>query len=260
MGDNTAPGNQQPALRISILTLFPEMFEGPFQNSILKRASDRLLLEIEAVDFRKSSEDKHHKVDDYPFGGGPGMVLKPEPLFRCLQSLAPAPGARVILLTPQGETLTQAKAEELAGERHLVLICGHYEGIDERVRRLATEEISIGDYVLTGGEAAAIVLVDCVARLVNGVVEPCSLQQESFAGGLLEYPQYTRPRRFREWDVPEVLLNGNHQAVERWRRDQALRRTFMRRPELLGSLSWGDDDRRAIDALFDEQCAQDARP
>jgi tRNA (guanine37-N1)-methyltransferase len=255
MDDNTAAGAQQPALRISILTLFPEMFEGPFQNSILKRAADRLLLSFEVVDFRNFSEDKHHKVDDYPFGGGPGMVLKPEPLFSCLQSLDPAPGARVILLSPQGETLTQAKAGELAGAPQLVIICGHYEGIDERVRHLATDEISIGDYVLTGGEAAAIVLVDCVARLVDGVVEPGSLQQESFAGGLLEYPQYTRPRLFQERAVPEVLLNGNHQAVERWRRDQAIRRTFMRRPELLGSLSWSEDDRRAIDAIFDGQDA-----
>ena len=151
-------------MEIHILTLFPEMFEGPFQNSILKRACDRLLLSIKIIDFREFSEDKHHKVDDYPFGGGPGMVLKPEPLFRCLNSIPLAPEARVILLSPQGETFRQAKAEELAREQHLVIICGHYEGIDDRVRHLATDEISMGDYILTGGEAAAIALVDCIAR------------------------------------------------------------------------------------------------
>jgi tRNA (guanine37-N1)-methyltransferase len=240
-------------VEISILTLFPEMFEGPFQNSIIKRACDRMLLSVQIVDFREFSEDKHHKVDDYPFGGGPGMVLKPEPLCSCLESLDLEPSTRVVLLSPQGETFKQAKAEELAREQRLVIICGHYEGIDERVRYLATDEISIGDYVLTGGEAAAIVLVDCVARLVDGVVEPSSLQQESFAAGLLEYPQYTRPRQFREWSVPEVLLNGNHQAIERWRREQSVRRTFLRRPDLLGDLTLSEDDRRAIDTLFDEQ-------
>ncbi len=235
------------------MTLFPEMFAGPFQNSIIGRACDRMLLNVRLVDFREFSEDRHHKVDDYPFGGGPGMVLKPEPLSRCLESLALSPETRVILLSPQGETFRQSKAEELAREPRLVLICGHYEGIDERVRRLVTDEISIGDYILTGGEAAAIVLVDCVARLVDGVVEPGSLQQESFTAGLLEYPQYTRPRQFREESVPEILLNGNHQAIERWRRDQAVGRTFLRRPELLGGLTWSEDDRRAIDALFDEE-------
>jgi tRNA (guanine37-N1)-methyltransferase len=240
-------------VEISILTLFPEMFEGPFQNSIIKRACDRMLLSVQIVDFREFSEDKHHKVDDYPFGGGPGMVLKPEPLYSCLESLDLEPSTRVVLLSPQGETFNQAKAEELSREQRLVIICGHYEGIDERVRYLATDEISIGDYVLTGGETAAIVLVDCVARLVDGVVEPSSLQQESFAAGLLEYPQYTRPRQFREWSVPEVLLNGNHQAIERWRREQSVRRTFLRRPDLLGDLALSEDDRRAIDTLFDEQ-------
>ena len=240
-------------MKISILTLFPQMFDGPFQNSIIKRACDRMLLSIEIVDFREFSEDKHHKVDDYPFGGGPGMVLKPEPLFSCLESLAPEPAARVVLLSPQGTTFRQTKAEELAREQRLVIICGHYEGIDERVRRLATDEISIGDYVLTGGEAAAIVLVDCVARLVDGVVEPGSLQQESFTAGLLEYPQYTRPRQFREWSVPGILLNGNHQAIERWRREQSVRRTFLCRPDLLGSIAWNEEDRLTIDTLFDEQ-------
>jgi tRNA (guanine37-N1)-methyltransferase len=240
-------------VEISILTLFPEMFEGPFQNSIIKRACDRMLLSVQIVDFREFSEDRHHKVDDYPFGGGPGMVLKPEPLFSCLESLALEPATRVVLLSPQGETLKQAKAEELAREQRLVIICGHYEGIDERVRHLATDEISIGDYILTGGEAAAIVLVDCVARLVDGGVEPSSLQQESFTAGMLEYPQYTRPRQFREWSVPEILLNGNHQAIERWRRDQSVRRTFLRRPDLLGDFDWNEDDRRAIDTLFEEQ-------
>lgn len=237
---------------IDILTLFPEMFEGPFQSSILKRACDRMLLAINIIDIRNFSEDKHHKVDDYPFGGGAGMVLKPEPLFRCLESLLLPSESRVILLSPQGETFNQAKAGELAREQRLTIICGHYEGIDERVRQLATEEVSVGDYVLTGGEAAAIVVTDCVARLVDGVVDAGSLQQESFTAGLLEYPQYTRPRQFHEREVPEILLNGNHQAVERWRRDQAVRRTFLRRPDLLSGVSLSEEDRRAIDALFDQ--------
>jgi tRNA (guanine37-N1)-methyltransferase len=250
---DSAPGIQQPTLEIIILTLFPAMFEGPLQNSIMGRACDRMLLSVKIVDFREFSEDKHHKVDDYPFGGGPGMVLKPEPLFRCLESLSLPRETRVILLSPQGETLRQGKAEELSHESRLVVICGHYEGIDDRVRQLATDEVSVGDYVLTGGEAAAIVLVDCVARLVNGVVEPGSLKQESFTAGLLEYPQYTRPRQFRDWSVPDVLLNGNHQAIERWRRDQSVRRTFMHRPDLLGAGTWNEGDRRAIDTIFGQE-------
>jgi tRNA (guanine37-N1)-methyltransferase len=243
---------------INVLTLFPEVFHGFIHSSILKRACDRGLLQINLVNFRNWSEDKHLKVDDYPFGGGPGMVLKPEPLFRCLESLGAAAMARVILLSPQGETLKQAKAEELARAEEITILCGHYEGIDERVRRLATEEISIGDYVLTGGEAAAVVLIDCVSRLIAGVVGNSSLQQESFTGGLLEYPQYTRPRCFRGHSVPEILLNGNHQEIARWRRNEALARTFWRRPDLLRDLNWSEDDRRAIDALFLEQgCADE---
>ncbi len=181
------------------------------------------------------------------------MVLKPEPLFRCLESLGEAAAARVILLSPQGKTLTQARAYEMAQIDEITILCGHYEGVDERVRRLATDEISIGDYVLTGGEAAALVLIDCVSRLVDGVVEQSSLHQESFRGGLLEYPQYTRPRRFRDWEVPAILLSGDHQAVERWRRAKALAKTFWHRPDLLRDLQWGEDEQSVIDGLFLEE-------
>ncbi|MDH7576794.1 MAG: tRNA (guanosine(37)-N1)-methyltransferase TrmD [Bacillota bacterium] len=236
---------------IKILTIFPEMFLGPFQSSILKRAQTRGLLQIKTIDPRDYSEDKHRKVDDYPYGGGMGMVLKPEPFFRCLEVIQTKTFPRIILLTPQGETFTQAKAEEFAQEEELILICGHYEGIDERVKYLATDEISIGDYILTGGEIAAMVLVDSVARLIPGVIsEQSALGEDSFSFGFLEYPQYTRPRVFRGWEVPEILLSGNHQAIFRWRRAQAVKRTFLRRPDLLRKVKWDEEDRQAVDEIF----------
>lgn len=239
---------------IKILTIFPEMFWGPFQSSILKRAQTRGMLQIEAIDLREYSEDKHHKVDDYPYGGGSGMVMKPEPFFRCLEAVRTDPRSRTILLTPQGETFTQAKAQEFAHAPELILICGHYEGIDERVRYLATDEISIGDFILTGGEIAAMVLVDAVVRLIPGVIgEEGSLKEESFSFGFLEYPQYTRPRVFRGWEVPEILLSGNHQAISRWRRAQAVKRTFLRRPDLLQQANWEEEDRRTVDEIFNSR-------
>lgn len=236
---------------IKILSIFPEMFCGPFQNSILKRAQERGLLHIDIVNVRDFSENKHYKVDDYPFGGGAGMVMKPEPFFKCISSVKQTSNPRVILLSPQGETFKQSKAQELAKENELILICGHYEGIDDRVRYMATDEISIGDFILTGGEIAAIALVDCVARLIPGVLgDNNSLKDESFSMGLLEYPQYTRPRNFNGWEVPPVLLNGNHLEIARWRRAEAVKKTFFRRPDLLRNIDWEEEDRKTIDKIF----------
>ena len=236
---------------IRVLTIFPEMFAGTLQNSILKRAQEQGLLNIELINIRDFSSDKHKKGDDYPFGGGAGMVMKPDPFFACFDALDVTAEARVILMTPQGQTLTQKKARELSQEKEIILICGHYEGIDERVKALVTDEISLGDFVLTGGEIAAMAVIDCVGRLIPGVVgAPSSLEEESFNMGLLEYPQYTRPRTYRGWDVPEVLLSGNHQEIKRWRRAQAITRTFFRRPDLLTDLPWDEDDRRTIDKIL----------
>ncbi|MEW5761757.1 MAG: tRNA (guanosine(37)-N1)-methyltransferase TrmD [Bacillota bacterium] len=220
-----------------ILTLFPEMFSGPFSSSILKRAQARGLIEINLIDIRDFARNKHRTVDDAPFGGGGGMVLEPGPIFEAVEFVCRqrAPGGPVILLDPQGERFDQRLAQELARESHLVLICGHYEGVDERVREhLVTREISIGDYVLTGGELPAMVVVDAVARLVPGVLgEAGAARDDSFASGLLEYPQYTRPRAYRGLEVPEILLSGHHGVIERWRREEALLRTLVRRPDLL---------------------------
>lgn len=238
-------------LLVRILTIFPEMFSGPFQSSILKRAQDDGLLKVEIINIRDFSEDKHSKVDDYPFGGGAGMVMKPEPFFSCFDALKVKPETRVILLTPQGKTFNQVMAEKLSHEEELVLICGHYEGIDERVKVLVTDEVSLGDFILTGGEIAAMAIVDSVGRLIPGVVgDPFSLKEESFNLGLLEYPQYTRPRQYRGLNVPEVLLSGNHQEIERWRRAQAVKKTFLRRPDLLGKIPWSDEDRKVVDLII----------
>ncbi len=236
---------------ITIITIFPEMFSGPLQASILKRAQEQGLLEVNIVDLRDYSRDKHRKVDDYPYGGGAGMVMKPEPFFTCLEDIAGNRRVHTILLSPQGAVFNQRKAQELAGKEEIIIICGHYEGIDERVKALACEEISIGDFILTGGEIAALTIVDCVARLIPGVVgAETSLVEESFSLGLLEYPQYTRPRSFRGMDVPDILLSGDHQAVARWRRAQAVAKTFFRRPDLLQEGSWSEDDRKTITELF----------
>lgn len=227
-------------MRIDILTLFPEMFQGPFSVSILKRAIDRGLVSINIHNIRDYAHDKHRTVDDYAYGGGAGMILKPEPIFETVESITsdvkPAKGdLSVILLTPQGRLFSQQIAQELSAYGHLILICGRYEGVDERVREhLVTDEISIGDYVLSGGELAAMVVVDAVVRLLPGVLgSEASLREDSHISGLLEYPQYTRPAVFRGWAVPEVLLSGNHAEIAKWRREQAIRRTRERRPELL---------------------------
>ena len=221
-------------MRIDILTLFPAMFAGPFSESIVGRAAVVGLAEINVLDLRAWTHDRHHTADDMPFGGGPGMVLKPEPIFEAVESMA-LPDAEVILLTPNGELLRQALVEELATKAQLILICGHYEGVDERVAdHLATRQVSIGDYVLSGGEIPAMVLADAVVRLIPGVLGCAdSTREEAHSDGLLEYPQYTRPALFRDLSVPDVVRSGNHQELARWKREQALRRTLERRPDLL---------------------------
>jgi tRNA (guanine37-N1)-methyltransferase len=232
---------------MDVLTLFPAMFEEVFAASILGKAKERGIVSLQAVNFRDYSNNKHNTVDDAPYGGGGGMVLKAEPIFAAVEALITkdAPKPRIVLMCPQGETYTQQKAEELAQESHLIFICGHYEGFDERIREyLVTDEISIGDYVLTGGELAAMVVIDSVARLLPGVLgNEMSSVTDSFSNGLLEYPHYTRPAKFREWEVPNVLISGHHINVANWRRKQSLRRTWQRRPELLSKVELTKEER-----------------
>jgi tRNA (guanine37-N1)-methyltransferase len=239
-------------LRIDVVTLFPELFDLPLRTSVIGRGAERGLLEVIVHDLREHGLGRHRSVDDYPYGGGAGMVLRPEPLHAAVQPLREA-GAQVILLDPAGERLTDALARELATAGHLALVCGRYEGIDERARTAVDREVSIGDYVLTGGELPALVLIDAVARLVPGVIEEASTASDSFAAGLLEHPQYTRPERFEGEDVPPVLLSGNHGEVDRWRRRESLRRTLERRPDLLDAAPLSEDDRRMLDELRAER-------
>lgn len=255
-----------------ILTLFPEMFPGVLGASIFKRAAEAELVRVRLHNIRRYTTDKHHTADDYPYGGGMGMVLKPEPLFRAVEwvyRLEDAPpgitqyeppiealeaeqppipadaDVPVILMSPQGRPFNHAIAEELAQHSRLILICGHYEGFDERIRaHLATDEISIGDYVLTGGELAAMVVTDAVARFVQGVLAEGSARDESHARGLLEYPQYTRPAKFRDWEIPPILVSGHHAQIEKWRRREALRRTLQRRPDLLEGAELSKDEQK----------------
>ncbi len=245
-------------MRIDILTLFPQMFDSPFGVGIFKRAVDQNLVRVNIHNIRDCTHDKHHVVDDYPYGGGAGMVLKPEPIFEAAEliksGMSQEDGALpVILLTPQGRLFSQQIAQELSGYSHLVLICGHYEGVDERVREhLVTDEISIGDYVLSGGELAAMLVVDAVVRLLPGVLgSEASSQDESHTTGLLEYPQYTRPAVYRGWSVPDVLLSGNHAQIARWRREQAILRTLKRRPELLDKADLCLEERQLVNRLRD---------
>ena len=224
-------------MRIDVLTLFPEMFESPLGYSILKRARDQGLVEIALTNIRDFAKDNYRKVDDKPYGGGPGMVMMPGPVFDCfehVETLAPEKG-RVILLTPQGQPFNQARAQELAQEKRFILIAGRYEGFDERIRvGLDAEQISIGDYVLNGGELPAMVLIDAVVRLLPGALgDEDSAKDDSFSEGLLEYPQYTRPEVFRDMKVPDILLSGDHAKIAAWRRQQALERTRQNRPDLL---------------------------
>ncbi|WP_106766099.1 tRNA (guanosine(37)-N1)-methyltransferase TrmD [Paenibacillus faecalis] len=266
-------------MKIDVLTLFPEMFDGVFHSSILGKAAEKGIVSLNTVNFREYAGNKHSQVDDTPYGGGGGMVLKPEPIFAAVEDiLLPNSGefgasenlpeyavsdddkhsavvhrkpARVILMCPQGETFTQKKAEELAGEEHLVFICGHYEGYDERIREhLVTDELSIGDYVLTGGELPAMVVIDSVVRLLPGVLgNEMSAVTDSFSTGLLEYPHYTRPAEFRGWKVPDILLSGHHANIEVWRREQALARTWERRPELLKHIELTKKDKIFLEKL-----------
>lgn len=238
-------------MRVDIVTIFPEAF-APLGVSILGRARERRLLDVVVWDLREFTTDRHRQVDDSPYGGGAGMVMKPEPFFAAVDAIrAAAAGTtpRVLLTSPQGERLTQAGARRLADEAHLIILCGHYEGIDERVREgLPTDEISIGDYVLTGGELPAMVIVDAVARFIPGVVgDAQSVVADSFAEGLLDYPHYTRPAEFRGMRVPEVLLSGDHDAIRRWRHAQRLRRTLARRPDLLKPDALSAEDRRLLE-------------
>ena len=223
-------------MRIDILTLFPEMFAGPFSASMLGRAQENGLLSIAIHNIRDWADNKHSKADDYPFGGGAGLVMMVQPIFDAVAALDPDHAAHRILLTPRGKLLTTARARELAKCPRLLLLCGHYEGVDERVMALMDEEVSIGDYILTGGELPAMVLVDCVSRFVPGVLgKGESAEEESFSKSLLEYPQYTRPADFRGMAVPEVLLSGHAANIETWRHEQALMKTRQNRPELLGT-------------------------
>jgi tRNA (guanine37-N1)-methyltransferase len=221
-------------VRVDVVTLFPEMFAGPFGHSIIGRAIDQGRLEVGFVDPRDFTSDRHRTVDDYPYGGGPGMVMKPEPLFLAVESVA-KPESAVILMSPAGRVFSQQIAAELAQRAHLILMCGHYEGVDDRVREhLATDELSIGDYVITGGELAAMVVVDAVARLLPGVLGHAeSAGDESHSQGVLEYPQFTRPAEFRGWPVPDILLSGDHGKVATWRRRRSLERTAEQRPDLM---------------------------
>jgi tRNA (guanine37-N1)-methyltransferase len=248
-------------VRIDILTLFPQMFDAPFKSGIFQRATSQGLVTVNIHNIRDYTHDKHHITDDYPYGGGAGMVLKPEPIFEAIDAInketSPEESLPIILLSPQGYLFSQAIAQRLSRHSHLILICGHYEGVDERVRQhLTTDELSIGDYVLTGGELAAMVVVDAVTRLLPGVLgSEASLEDDSHTNGLLEYPHYTRPAVYRGWPVPEVLLSGNHAQIAKWRREQAIMRTFERRPELLDKSDLSLAERRLVSRLREKESA-----
>ena len=237
---------------IQFLTLFPPMFDGPFAQSMIKRAQDKGLVKLEMINFRSFAEDRHLTVDDTPYGGGPGMILKPEPIFKAVDDLTAAAGAKpyIILTTPQGETFHQELAVELSKLPHLLFICGHYEGYDERIRTLADRELSIGDYILTGGELPAMVMAESIIRLLPGVLgDPAAVKLDSFssAEGILDYPQYTKPAEYRDMTVPPILLSGDHGKIARWRWEQALLRTARRRPELLEKLTLTETDRELLE-------------
>ncbi len=239
-------------MHIDIITLFPDMFKGPFDESIIRRAVDNGLVEIALHNLREYGLGRHRVVDDYPHGGGAGMVLMAEPLFAAVESIKGSESVPVVLLSPQGRLLSQNIARELASKPRLILICGHYEGVDERVcEHLVTDEISIGDYVLTGGELPAMVLVETVVRQLPGVLgSEESAQEDSHANGLLEYPQYTRPQHFRGWEVPQILLSGNHAEIRKWRRAQSIKRTAERRPDLLRKAELDEEEKQMVEKLI----------
>lgn len=232
-------------MKFDVLTLFPEMFE-PLKQSIIGRAEEKELIDINFINIRDFSKNKHKKVDDTPYGGGAGMVMQADVVYDAYKSLN-ITKAKVIYMSPQGKVLNQSKVQALAEEEHIILLCGHYEGIDQRVLdEIVDEEISIGDYVLTGGEIPAMVLIDSVSRYVDGVIKKESTKEESFSNGLLEYPQYTRPETFLNSKVPEVLLSGNHQNIEKWRRQKSLENTYKKRPELLKNKKLSLEDKEFL--------------
>ena len=243
------------AFRVNILTIFPEMFESFFSASILGRAREQGLIDIRTTDIRPFSNSKHHNTDDYPFGGGAGMVMMAQPILDAMKSVTTEyPSAKRIYLGPRGKRLTTSLARELAREKELILLCGHYEGVDQRaLDACVDEEISIGDYILTGGETAAMVLVDCVARFIPGVLGSSdSPEEESFSDGLLEYPQYTRPRMLEGMEVPEILLNGDHAKIKAWRRRESLKATLKHRPDLLETATLDEKDLIMLDEIRKE--------
>jgi tRNA (guanine37-N1)-methyltransferase len=246
-------------LSFDIITIFPEIFRGVFEFGIIRRAVEAGLIEINLHDLRDYTFDRHHQVDDRPFGGGAGMVMKPEPLFRAIEAVTHQAGdATVVMLSPQGRMLTQRVAEELAGRARVVLVCGRYEGVDERViERLADDEVSIGDYVLSGGEIPAMVVVDAVTRLIPGALG-CneSAERDSFADGLLDYPHYTRPVEYRGLKAPDVLTSGHHGEIEKWRRRKAMEKTLKRRPDLLERRALSEDERRLVEEILREMNKQ----
>jgi tRNA (guanine37-N1)-methyltransferase len=255
-------------MRIDVLTLFPDMFAGVFGSSILGKARDKGIVSLNTVNFRDFSNNKHNTVDDTPYGGGGGMVLKAEPIFGAVEHIVERQSEqtadkkpRIILMCPQGKTFSQEIAQELSNESHLIFVCGHYEGYDERIRGfLVTDELSVGDYVLTGGELPAMVVVDAVVRLLPGVLgNEQSAVTDSFSDGLLEYPHYTRPAEFRGWKVPDALLSGHHAEIVKWRRKQSLERTLVRRPDLLEHAELTPEERRWLKALRLEK-EQAAKP
>ena len=235
-------------MRVDVVTLFPSFFQTPLRESVIGRAVERRLVEFSVHDLREHGLGRHRSVDDYPYGGGAGMIMRPEPLYAAVEPLRAA-GAHVLLMDPGGERFTDRVARELSALQHLALVCGRYEGIDDRARRLADRELSIGDYVLTGCELPALVVLDAVVRLVPGVIDPESSVHESFSEGLLEHPQYTRPEKFRGDAVPDVLRSGHHAEVARWRRREALRRTYRMRPDLLQHATLSDDERAFLREL-----------
>lgn len=239
-------------IRFDVLSIFPEMFHSPLNFSLLKKAQEKGLIEIDLHDIRDWAEDKHNMTDDAPYGGGCGMVMKVEPVERALAAVKRAEvQSLVLLMTPQGETFNQKIATRLAEEKHIIIICGRYEGVDERIREhLADREISIGDYILTGGELSALVVIDAVSRLIPGVLgNDASATTESFSQGLLEYPQYTRPADYKGWTVPDVLVSGNHAQIERWQRIEAIKRTWLRRPDLLEKVELSERDKIYLEKI-----------
>lgn len=240
-------------MKIDILTLFPEMFTGFLTTSIIKRSLEKGLVTVNLHDFRKFSKDKHKHVDDYPYGGGQGMVLMCEPIIECLKSIT-SDESFIILMSPQGVTLNHGVAVDLSKKKHLIIICGHYEGFDERIRDYVDMELSIGDYVLTGGELGSMVVSDAVIRLLDGAIRKASHQDDSFSQGLLEYPQYTRPASYDGNDVPEVLMSGHHENIRKWRKYQALKKTYLRRPDLLEDYEFDQESMEMLKKIKENDC------